>query len=336
MSIDSLTSFLKEQQPKIEGTCGVPIINFTKKNFSEHLASLMSHTFIATKDYYEAPSGLYEFKIIEPTTEQVNQLITELDKLYDLPSGSLLLNKLNELLETNGENLVFSFILDEKSSPACKGVSITTCGVNGMVKMNQSRTYIRLPENLPDSIHLQFFSKNQQKIIYVDEPIYIIIAHELIHCIQNLSYKDIHTDILNELRNNFSSIKCLKAENHQLLGWCGNFFGGTDLTTWPDELQAMILGFQIETTHVSESQLLSELLKESKCPHELERYKDDVLIPFGHLQPGSKLKDNDSLNFTTLLSQTQTTLNLFAGILPKEQLEMEKQSGSSSSSCSLL
>lgn len=126
----------------------------------------------------------------------------------------------------------------------------------------------------------------------------------------------------------------MQAKNPQLLEWCEKFFGGTDSTTWPDELQAMILGFQIDTSYVSESQLLSELLQDGVCPHELAKYKNDVLIPFGHLAPNTEPQGEDSLNFTTLLSQT--TLNLFAGILPKEQLEMEKQSGSSSSSCSLL
>ena len=96
MSVDFLASFLKDKQISIEGTCGVPIKSFTTKfgfSISKDLESLMSHTIIATKDYYEAPSGLYEFKIIEPTSQQVGQLITELNNLHELYSGSLLLNK---------------------------------------------------------------------------------------------------------------------------------------------------------------------------------------------------------------------------------------------------
>lgn len=217
---------------------------------------------------------------------------------------------------------------------ACKGVYITTCDENGTVNPHFCKTYIRLPEKLPHSMNLQFFSKNQQKIIYVDEPMHIIIAHELIHCTQNLFYTNGSTDILDALRKDCPSIQCLKAENPQLLEWCEKFFGGTDSTTWPDELQAMILSFQIETTHVSESQLLSELLKEGVCPHELAKYKNDVLIPFGHLAPGTEPQDGNSLNFTTLLSQT--ALPLFAGISSKEQLEMEKEPGSNFSSCIIL
>ena len=101
-----------------------------------------------------------------------------------------------------------------------------------------------------------------------------------------------------------------------------NFFGGSDSATWPDELQTMILGFQIDTNYISESQLLSELLQERFCPYELEEYKNDVLIPFGHLAPGAKYQNEDLLNFTTLLSQT--SLSLFEGITPKERLKIEE------------
>lgn len=314
-----VASFIEKTQPKIEGTCGVPITSF-QCSIPRDLEFLMAHTIIATQDYYEAPSGFYEYKIIQPTEQQLNDIITELTKLKELPSGSLLLNELHELLEKDGQNLVFSFILDEKSTPACKRVSITICNKEGIIKQCLSKTLIKLPENLPSSIQLPFFSKKRQKIIYFNEPIHMIIAHELIHCVQNLFYEKGSGSIFDELQQKYSSINFLKKENSGS-PWCKNFFGGSDMSTWPNELQAMILGFQVGTNYISETQLLSELLNEYRCPHELIMYKNDVLIPFGHLGPDGEMKKEDSLNFTTLLSQTG--LPLFSDISPKEQLEIE-------------
>lgn len=131
---------------------------------------------------------------------------------------------------------------------------------------------------------------------------------------QNLSYRNVSANILEELQREDSPLKCLREENGDLFTWCQKFFAGADEKTWPDELQAMVLGFQIGTDYVSESQLLKELLDEGRCPHTLTQYKNDVLIPFGHLAPGDEPAKNDLLNFTTLLSQTELTL--FEGIQP--------------------
>lgn len=329
MSIDHVASFLSETQEHLDETCGVPITSFLTKFKSpihEDLKSLMSHTIIATKDVVDRVGN---YDIATPAKKQIKALINALNKIHDLPSGALLLNELNRLLANKGQKLVFSFVRDKQSSPICNELFITICDRDGKIERPLCPSFVRLPEQLPSSIILPFFSKNQQKVIYVKEPIYIVIAHELIHCTQNLSHEDVSADILAELRRNYPSIECLKTDNPILLKWCEKFFGGTNPATWPDELQAMILGFQIGTIHVSESQLLSELLQEGVCPDGLKDYKNDVLIPFGHLGPDAICQDEDSLNFTTLLSQTQ--LHLFANISPKKQLEIEK--GPSSNPC---
>lgn len=322
MSVDFITLSPSEQQSEIDGPCGVPITSFTTKfglSIPERLETLMSHTIITTKDVSELAS---DYIAITPDKKQLEEVIDALQKLNALSSGSLLLNKLNELLENKGQKLVFSFVREKQASPICKQLYITICDKDGTTKRLLCPSFIRLPEQLPFAIKLPFFSKNQKKIIYVDEPIHIVIAHELIHCIQNLFYEKVSANILDEFRTNYPTIECLQRENSELFEWCMNFFGGTERTTWPDELQAMVLGFRFDTNYVSESQLLSELLQEGVCSHELAEYKNDVLIPFGHLDPGSKPKDNDALNFTTLLSQTG--LPLFAGISPIARLEIKK------------
>lgn len=312
---DHIKTFLEKDQMNInDSSCGVPISHLNRP-INGALKPLMDRTIIATKDsYIDSSSFLYEYKVIEPTNQQLDRLIASLQELHDLPSGTTLLNTLSNLLETKDKSLGFSFILDNDASPACKGVYITICDANGVKEKEPSSTFIKLPESLPSSIRLPFYSKNQQKIVYVDEPISVVIAHELIHCVQNLSYRNVSADILTELRREDSPIKCLGEENGDLFTWCQDFFAGTDPVTWPDELQAMVLGFRIGTDYVSESQLLKELLNEGRCPHALAQYKNDVLIPFGHLAPDEKPADNDLLNFTTLLSQTKLTL--FEGIQP--------------------
>ena len=181
MSIDPITSFLNEQQPKIEGSCVVPITSFTTKfglSIPERLGFLMSHIIIATKDVSELAS---DYIAITPDPKQLKEVLDALQKLNALSSGSLLLDKLNELLENKGQKLVFSFVRDKQASPICKQLYITICGKDGTTERPLCPSFIRLPEQLPFAIKLPFFSKNQQKIIYVDEPIHIVIAHELIH-----------------------------------------------------------------------------------------------------------------------------------------------------------
>lgn len=168
---DHIKTFLEESQGNIENSsCGVPISYFNRP-MNEALRPLMNRTIIATKDsYIDSSSFLYEYKVIKPTNQQLDGLIASLQELHDLPSGTILLNTLNSLLEAKDKSLGFSFILDNDASPACKGVYITICDANGTKEKEPSSTFIKLPESLPSSIRLPFYSKNQQKIVYVRNP----------------------------------------------------------------------------------------------------------------------------------------------------------------------
>ncbi|MDR0393418.1 MAG: hypothetical protein LBH52_04295 [Puniceicoccales bacterium] len=135
----------------------------------------------------------------------------------------------------------------------------------------------------------------------VQEPISMCIGHELLHGIQNLKYpKPISSNILQEL------ITRLPPQNAETHNWCAHFFAGSDGSTWPYELQAMVLGIEVDGQRLSEANLMRELLSGQYHGYvpELAQYTAHILVPFGHLGPGSDPKIEDMQNFCALLRQS--------------------------------
>jgi hypothetical protein len=103
------------------------------------------------------------------------------------------------------------------------------------------------------------------------------------------------------LKQKFSSL----FQDPQMSEWYRQFFGGTDPATWPDELQAMVLGIEVDGQRLSEANLMAEWLsgQDGLIPRELAQYTG-TLVPFGHLGPYDEIKERDMQNFCALLHQS--------------------------------
>ena len=239
--------------------------------------------------------------------KQLKQLLFALEKLYALPLGRILLDHLCKLLTDHDDKLFFSLKLEDGTTPKtdAKRQQIPCGGKTSYIEKWHS-AFIILPKNIPENMELVLYDPQKKEVIKIAEPFEIIIGHELIHCVQNLIYgaqktgSTIRNQIMETNRNNSIST------DEKSVKWYEAFWGGSNLNTWPDELQAMLLGIEIDGKKISEATLLQDFLESKTLPNVFQGYQNKELIPFGHMDPkdeNTPLVESDKERFEKLLFQ---------------------------------
>jgi hypothetical protein len=286
-------------------------LNLHFADLQPSVGDLLQHMYVATSDAVTT-RGIGRYERVSPSQEQLSDLVNNLNQLAMLPTGKQILKQLCALLETNNQKLCFSFILDEGTTPLCKPSFVEIAG-----NPKDCYAFIRLPKTQPESCNLPFYNVMSGTVLQVPEPHFITIGHELLHGIQNLQYPSTTSVLIQqELDTHFSS---LLAD----CSWYARFFAGSDGDTWPDELQAMVLGIEVEIeghkVRLSEANLMQEWLsgQHGSIPRELAQYTGHTLVPFGHLGPQDEIKPADMQNFCALLQQSGLFGKVHEPILPK-------------------
>ncbi|MDR2769143.1 MAG: hypothetical protein LBB19_01120 [Puniceicoccales bacterium] len=173
--------------------------NLQFANLEPSVENLLTYICVATNDAVTT-RGIGRYERVSPSQEQLSNLVDDLNQLATLPTGDQMLNHLCTLLNNKGENLCFSFVLDEGTTPLCKPSRVS---INGNQK--DCHAFIRLPKVHAESCDLPFYNVTSGKILKGPEPHFITIGHELLHGIQNLRYlESISSSIYQELNTHFS------------------------------------------------------------------------------------------------------------------------------------
>ena len=201
--------------------------------------------------------------------------------IASLKTGQPLLKELNRLLGNN-YYLVISFSLESGASPEKKGALFSIRTKQDKASMWDS-VAICFPEKYEDFYELQFYRQKNTCIVKLREPTFLIVIHELIHGIQMLNgeiEKRPDDQIIKEdLKKSYPEEKLF--ENSNFI----SFWGG--MGNWSQEFQAMVTGITCsDGIRVSESLaiqefLSSDLVNEARFQY-LEKFKGEILIPFGH------------------------------------------------------
>ncbi|MDR0755649.1 MAG: hypothetical protein LBE99_01945 [Puniceicoccales bacterium] len=194
---------------------------------------------------------------------------------------------LNQLLQDRDWILSLSFTVPERETPACSVINFSVVNEDGEQVWTSVR--VRLPERYEDFYELFFYNADTEEVISIKEPTFLVILHELIHGIQNLTWNgvdtDVHRGLVDQFNERFPGI--IDPTNPMF----AKFFAGRfeQSINWPDELSAMILGIQGTVANqeivVSETQALCELLSKEDLLQEfpdLQPYQGCRLVPFGH------------------------------------------------------
>lgn len=238
-------------------------------------------------------------EILGKNLEVAKQILLD---IASLPiTGQNLLGKLNHLLGSKYK-LVISFSKPLGASPKTEVLRFAIES-NPENLLSWSSLTIKLPEKCEDFYSLNFYCPSSQKVFEVREPIFLVVIHELIHGAQYLQGECDEVKTKNkvskeidkiakeadeiakekiESKDQFSRIelsKLLKIPNFQ------NFWG--EGRGWVLEFQAMVTGIMCsDGVCVSESSaiqefLSSDLVNEARFRY-LEKFKGEILIPFGH------------------------------------------------------
>ena len=201
--------------------------------------------------------------------------------IASLKTGQPLLKELNRLLGNN-YYLVISFSLESGASPEKKGALFSIRTKQDKASMWDS-VAICFPEKYEDFYELQFYRQKNTCIVKLREPTFLMVIHELIHGIQTLNgeiEKRPDDQIIKEdLKKSYPEEKLF--ENSNFI----SFWGG--MGNWSQEFQAMVTGITCsDGIRVSESLaiqefLSSDLVNEARFQY-LEKFKGEILIPFGH------------------------------------------------------
>ena len=218
-------------------------------------------------------------QILETNLEAIKQVLFDIASLPQ--TGQPLLKELNRLLGNN-YYLVISFSLESGASPEKKGLSFSIRPKEENASMWDSIT-ICFPEKYEDFYELQFYRKKTDNTVKLKEPTFLIVIHELIHGIQMLNAeikKKSDDQIIKEaLKKCYPKEKLFENRNFIF------FWGG--ISDWPKEFQAMVTGIMCsDGVCVSESSAIqeflnSDLVNEARFQY-LEKFKGEILIPFGH------------------------------------------------------
>lgn len=238
-------------------------------------------------------------KILGKNLEVVKQILLD---IASLPiTGQNLLGELNHLLDSKYK-LVISFSKPLGASPKTEVLQFAIES-NTENLLSWSSLTIKSPEKCEDFYSLKFYCPSSQEVFEVREPIFLVVIHELIHGAQYLQGECDEVKTKNkvskeidkiaeeadeiakekiESKDQFSRIelsKLLKIPNFQ------NFWG--EGRGWILEFQAMVTGIMCsDGVCVSESSaiqefLSSDLVNEARFRY-LEKFKGEILIPFGH------------------------------------------------------
>lgn len=217
-------------------------------------------------------------EILGKNLEVVKQILLD---IASLPiTGQNLLGELNHLLGSEYK-LVISFSKPLGASPKAEVLRFAIESNTGNLLSWISPT-IKLPEKCEDFYSLNFYCSSSQKVFEVQEPVFLVVIHELIHCTQYLQgglREEVAID--NALTKIKTLISCtlLGTSNFQ------NFWG--EGRGWVLEFQAMVTGITCSNgICVSESLAIqeflnSDLINEARFEY-LEKFKGEILIPFGH------------------------------------------------------
>jgi hypothetical protein len=252
--------------------------------------TLLDKIYIATHDV-DMIDGT-GFVDIQPNVSQLEWLEQQLEELANLPTGDTILTTLNSLLCSKDQKLVFAFTLDDESTPTCR-MSPTNVGTAVRIQLPKSCTVV--------GYELPFYNTCTGGIVKMQEPISMCIGHELLHSVQNLYAPDpkhVSRDVEQRLRQEFSQF----FRDQQMCKFCEHFFAGSEGKTWPDELQAMVLGIKAnDGQRLSEANLMTEWARQSG---HISQEQNGILVPFGHLRAKDTIRQEDMQNFCALLCQS--------------------------------
>ena len=238
-------------------------------------------------------------EILGKNLEVVKQILLD---IASLPiTGQNLLGELNHLLGSEYK-LVISFSKPLGASPKAEVLRFAIES-NTENLLSWISPTIKLPEKCEDFYSLNFYCPSSQEVFEVQEPVFLVVIHELIHCTQYLQGECSEVKTIDKVskeidkiaeeadeiakekiegKDQFSRIelsKLLKNPNFQ------NFWG--EDRGWVLELQAMVTGIMCsDGVCVSESSAIqefldSDLVNEARFQY-LEKFKSGILIPFGH------------------------------------------------------
>ena len=230
--------------------------------------------------------------------------------INQLSTGSKVLEILDDLLEKNDFYLQISFSVNSEDSPSCSYIQANIVDAEGKpISSAKGTIKLKLSEEKKEFYELPFYNASTGQIVQFKEPAFLVILHELIHGLQNITWRaDTHKDILDQMYKNYKSLESVKDAI-----WLQNFFcSGIDKSNYPDELQVMIIGFEGTLKNntkvvVSEAMAVNEFLENdellAKFPScEYQKFRGQKLYPFGHgIQQGSL---ENILNLHKLISVT--------------------------------
>lgn len=218
-------------------------------------------------------------RILEKNLEVVKQILFDIASLS--VSGQNLLKELNHLLGDD-HKLVISFSNPPKTSLKMEVLRFAIEPNTRNLPTWVSPT-IKLPEKCEDFRTLDFYCPSKKTVFNIQEPIFLIVVHELVHCTQYLQGEcdewETKGKTSDEIRTQFPNCALLDVPEFQ------HFWGGKG--NWALEFQAMVTGVTCsDSLRVSESLAIqeflnSDLLNEARF-ESLQQYRGQILIPFGH------------------------------------------------------
>ena len=208
--------------------------------------------------------------------------------INQLPTGSKVLEILDDLLEKNDFYLQISFSVKSEDSPSCSYIKADIVDAEGKTISSVKDTIkLKLSEEKKEFYELPFYSASTGQIVQFKEPAFLVILHELIHGLQNITWRvNTHKDILDQMCKTYKSLESVKDTI-----WLQNFFcSGPDKSNYSDELQVMIIGFEGTLKNntkvvVSEAMAVNEFLENDELLakfSECQKFKGQKLYPFGH------------------------------------------------------
>jgi len=217
-------------------------------------------------------------EILGKNLEVVKQILLD---IASLPiTGQNLLGELNHLLGSE-HKLVISFSKPLGASPKAEVLRFAIESNTGNL-LSWVSPIIKLPEKCEDFYSLNFYCPSSQEVFEVQEPVFLVVIHELIHCTQYLQGK-----VQEEVAIDKALTKIKTLISRTLLDNLNfqNFWG--EGRGWVLEFQAMVTGITCSNgICVSESLAIqeflnSDLVNEARFQY-LEKFKGEILIPFGH------------------------------------------------------
>ncbi|MDR0393406.1 MAG: hypothetical protein LBH52_04220 [Puniceicoccales bacterium] len=149
--------------------------------------------------------------------------LEDLTLMAKLPTGNNVLAMLDELLKSQEFYLEVEFVLPQSTdSPSCGVVEINIVNAAGETS-NANAMRVKLPTRHEDFYNLLFFNATNNQVEFVIEPSFLVLLHELIHGLQDISWLgQTHEKILEQLTKMYASLNVDLRDQ-----WLAEFFSST-------------------------------------------------------------------------------------------------------------